>query len=158
MTKQLLILFLSFLFSNSYAQYYEENYEEEQEINEKAALTIGILQGGGSLIGADLEVLLTQRVGLQVGAGLVGFGTAVNVHLRPTIRSSMISFTYWNQGTGQSFYQNMAGPTFVYRSEGWFTAQLGLGKTLGTGPAYPEDLEQPSFLLLYSIGGYIPFQ
>ncbi len=158
MQRPLLTLFFSLLLTGSYAQYYEENYQEEEETSEKAALTIGILQGGGSLIGADLEVLLTQQVGLQVGAGLVGFGAAVNVHLKPTIRSSMISMTYWNQGTGQSFVQNAVGPSFVYRGEKWFTAQIGLGKLLGKGPAFPEDVEQPPFMLLYSIGGYIPFQ
>ena len=158
MLRNLLILCFCLFITTGYAQYYEENYAEEEEITEKAALTVGILQGGGSLIGADLEVLLTKQLGLQVGAGLVGFGTAVNVHLKPTIRSSMISFTYWNQGTGQSFAQNAIGPTFVYRGERWFTAQIGIGKTLSKGPAFPEDVEQPPVMLLYSIGGYLPFQ
>ncbi|MGB3780244.1 MAG: hypothetical protein WA960_17910, partial [Tunicatimonas sp.] len=65
MQRSLLILLFSLLFTGGYAQYYEENYQEEEKTSEKAALTIGILQGGGSLIGADLEVLLTQQVGLQ---------------------------------------------------------------------------------------------
>ncbi len=157
--KPLFTIFFTLLFTSGYAQYYEENYEDQLvEEPDRAALTVGILQGGGSLIGADLEVLLTKQIGVQVGAGLIGFGTALNVHLKPDIRSSMVSFTYWNQGTGQSFAQNALGPSFVYRSKGWFTAQVGLGKTLQKGPAFPEDLEQPSFMLLYSIGGYFPFR
>ena len=155
--KWLSVLLLSFILTDSYAQYYEKDYDYE-ETSERVAVTIGILQGGGSLLGADLEVLLTQRVGVQVGAGLVGFGTAVNFHFRPDIRSSMISLTYWNQGIGPSFVQNALGPTFVYRGKKWFTAQLGLGKTLSKGPAFPEEVTQPPVMLLYSIGGYIPIR
>lgn len=156
--KWLAVLLLSVFLSDSYAQYYEKGGSEryEEETSERAAITIGILQGGGSLLGADLEVLLTERIGVQGGVGLVGFGTAVNFHLKPGIRTSMVSLTYWNQGIGESFVQNAVGPTFVYRSKKWFTAQLGLGKPLSKGTAFPEDATQPPVMLLYSIGGYIP--
>lgn len=148
---------LSFMLMNSYGQYYIEGYEEE-EATERAAITVGILQGGGSLIGADFEVLLTQRVGVQVGAGLVGFGGGLNLHLKPDIRSSMISFAYWNQGIGSSFTQNILGGTFVYRSKKWFTGQLGLGAPLSKGPAWPDDVTQSPVMLLYSIGAYFPLE
>ena len=153
--KWLSVFLLSSILTDCCAQYFEKDYDYE-ETSERVALTVGILQGGGSLLGADLEVLLTQRVGVQVGAGLMGFGTAANFHLRPDICSSMISLTYWNQGFGQSFVQNALGPTFVYRGKKWFTAQLGLGKTLSKGPAFPEEVTQPPVMLLYSIGGYFP--
>lgn len=151
------MLALLFTLTDGYAQYYIEDYEEEEE-SERAAITVGILQGGGSLIGTDLEVLLSQRIGIQMGAGLIGFGGALNVHLKPHIRSSMVSLAYWNQGMGQSFTQNVLGGTFVYRSNKWFTAQLGLGAPLSKGPAWPEDVTQPPVMLVYSIGAYFPLK
>ena len=138
--------------------YYGYSQPVDDPATERVALTIGILQGGGSLVGADLEALITSRLGLQVGGGFRGFGGAVNFHLRPTIRSFMISLTYWHQGFGSYFAQEAMGPTFVYRSKQWFTAQLGLGVPLSRGPALPEDFTQPPVMLLYSIGAYLPFQ
>lgn len=57
-----------------------------------------------------------------------------------------------------SFVQNALGPTFVYRGKKWFTAQLGLGKTLSKGSTSPENGTQPPVMLLYSIGGHIPIR
>ncbi len=65
--------------------------EAQTEKKHRAAVTLGFLQGGGSLVGADFELLVSDRVGLQVGAGVVGLGAAINYHLKPSIRSSMIS-------------------------------------------------------------------
>lgn len=50
--------------------------------------TVGLLQGGGSLIGVDLEVLATEKIGIQLGAGLVGYGAAINYHPKGGFRSS----------------------------------------------------------------------
>jgi len=131
--------------------------EKAEEAEKTHCVTIGILQGGGSLIGADFEFLLTDRFGFQVGAGLFGFGSGLNIHFKPSIRSSFISFQYWNQGIGESFAQNAVGPSFVFRGKKWFTFQIGLGVPLEKGPALPENYEQPPVMLLYSIGAYIPF-
>lgn len=147
-------LFLFILFVACVSQAFSQF---EQEPDKKLCATVGILQGGGSLIGADLEALVYDRIGLQAGAGFVGFGAALNFHFKPTIRSSFISLSYWHQGVGDSFTQSALGPTFVYRGKKWFTAQLGLGYTLEKGPAWPKDVEQPSMMLLYSIGAYIPW-
>lgn len=148
--KYLSIIALVFFSRSAYAQY------ADSLTTERAAVTIGILQGGGSLVGADLEVLLTPRLGVQAGAGFVGFGGGLNVHLQPNIRSSMVSLVYWHQGIGQRFAQDALGATFVYRSRQWFTAQLGIGRPLSRGPALPEDFTQPPVMLMYSIGGYFP--
>jgi len=133
----------------------EEKVSEQPE--KRNSITIGILQGGGSLIGADIEFLLTNRFGIQIGAGLVGFGGGLNYHFKPSIRSSFISLQYWNQGIGDSFAQNAIGPNFVFRGKKWFTAQIGLGVPLEKGPAMPDDFVQPPVMLMYSIGAYIPF-
>lgn len=131
--------------------------EISQPEEKRAAATFGILQGGGALIGVDLEVLATNRFGIQAGAGLMAFGAGLNYHLKPGIRSSFISLQYWNQGMGDRFVQSAVGPSFVYRGKKWFTCQLGLGKTLKKGPQFPADKEFPPVMLLYSIGAYVPF-
>ena len=132
--------------------------EQAPIITEKyKSASIGFLQGGGSLIGADFEFLLTDRFGVQVGLGFIGFGGGLTYHLKPSIRSSFISVQYWNQGTGESFTQNIIGSTFVYRGKRWFTSQLGLGVPLQRGPALPSDFNQPQVMLMYSIGAYLPF-
>jgi hypothetical protein len=122
----------------------------------KASLTLGVLQGGGSIVGADFEALLTDRVGVQIGAGFIGYGAGLNYHLKPGINTSYISLAYWHQGSGASYTQSMLGPTFVYRAKKIFTAQIGLGFVLGRGPAYPSNLAQTPVILLYSIGVYFP--
>ncbi len=128
----------------------------QEPVSEKFSITIGILQGGGSLIGADMEYLVVDRIGIQAGMGYVGFGAALNVHLKPVIRSPFISLAYWHQGVRNSFAQSVGGMTFVWRSKKWFTAQLGLGLPIDIGPAMPDDYN-PNVILLYSIGVYIPW-
>jgi len=130
---------------------------ETVDNSQKLCASFGILQGGGSLVGADLEVLVYDRIGLQAGAGFMGYGAALNIHFKPVIKSSFLSLTYWHQGVGDRYTQSMFGPTFVFRGKKWLTAQIGLGYALEQGPAWPEDREQPTVMLLYSIGGYIPW-
>lgn len=132
--------------------------KNEPVSDERMAITAGILQGGGSLIGSDLEILLTDRFGIQAGCGLVGFGAGFNFHLKPGIRTHFISIQYWNQGIGQSFSQNVIGGNFVYRGKKWFTCQLGLGAPLSKGPAWPSGMVHPPLILMYSIGAYFPLK
>jgi hypothetical protein len=129
---------------------------ENQDVEKKSSLTIGVLQGGGSLVGADFETLVSNNLGLQLGAGLVGFGAGLNYHFKPSIRSSFISLQYWHQGFGSSYSQSLIGPNFVYRAKKWFTAQIGFGYVLGHGPAWPSSAATPPVILTYSIGAYFP--
>jgi len=149
------ILLIVFLFSLSISNLYSqiENFENEN----KFAFTFGILHGGGGLVGSDLEFLLSEQLGLQFGAGFYSFGAGINYHFKPSITSSFISFQYWKQGFGDSFVQSAIGPSYVYRAKKWFTQfQIGIGKTLEEGPAFPANREQPPLMLLYSIGVYLP--
>lgn len=150
MRRLLIIILLSLTTLTLFSQ------EVISEIDKKVSITLGILQGGGGLVGADFEFLLSEQLGLQVGAGIFSFGAGINYHIKPTIRSSFISFQYWNQGFGDNFVQSVIGPSFVYRGKKWFTFQIGIGKSLEKGPAFPADKEQPPVMLLYSIGAYIP--
>lgn len=120
------------------------------------SLTVGILQGGGSLLGVDLETLLSDRIGFQVGAGLIGFGGGINYHLKPSIRSSFLSLQYWHQGIENSYTQSLFGPNFVFRSPKWFTFQIGIGFLIEEGPAWPESTEHVPVMLTYAIGAYFP--
>lgn len=115
--KSFLIILSFFFVSIGYSQVTEPHN----------AISVGILNGGGSLIDADFEFLVTNKLGFQLGAGLIGFGGGINYHFKPSIRSSFLSLQYWNQGIGGNFAQNLIGPNFVYRGQKWFTFQLGLG-------------------------------
>ena len=151
--RQIFIMIIICISTNLFSQIEQKT----EQIEKHKSITIGFLQGGGSLVGADLELLVANHFGFQIGVGLVGFGGGLNYHFKPSIRSSFISLQYWNQGIGDSFTQNVIGPNFVYRGKRWFTAQIGAGIPLGKGPALPDDYEQPSVMLMYSIGAYIPF-
>ena len=61
-------MFLICISTNLFSQ--EEQGSEQPE--KRNSITIGILQVGGSLIGADVEFLLTDRFGFWSGVGLVG--------------------------------------------------------------------------------------
>ncbi len=141
------------------------NVGQPLDSNEKKrALTLGILQGGGSLIGIDLELLLTRKIGIQFGGGFFGYGIGVNYHLEPRVNSSFFSLSYWHQGLLNTYAQSVLGPTFVFRAKKIFTAQLGFGYVIELGPAMEGWFESkgkkikdyPPVILLYSIGIYIP--
>jgi len=156
--------FLALLFLlttiNLFAQdYYEERSQIKPTYQPTSCITVGILQGGGSLVGADLEVLLSDRFGAQIGGGIVGFGGGLNFHLKPGIRSSMISLQYWNQGIGNNFTQSLIGPNYVYRSKKWFTFQIGVGAILEVNEesGIYEDARIPDAILTYAIGAYFPW-
>ena len=125
--------------------------------DKRAAVTVGLLQGGGSLVGFDLEYLVAPKIGLQAGLGYIGFGGGINFHLKPAINSSFISLAYWHQGIGEKFAQDAVGGVFTFRAGKLLSASLGLGVPLSRGPALDPDFEQPPVMLLYSIGIYLPF-
>ncbi len=122
------------------------------------SLTVGFLEGGGSLVGVDYEMLVSNSFGIQLGLGFVGCGLGLNLHFKPTIRSSFFSIQYWHQGFGKSYTQSLLGPNIVFRSNTWFTFQLGLGYALEKGPAWPKNKTQPPIMLTYAIGFYIPYK
>lgn len=136
----------------------KQKFQDSIEMNDPftKCFSFGFLQGGGSLIGFDIEVLLGNIVGLQVGAGIVGYGGGLNIHLKPSVRSSCISFQYWHQGLEESYTQSLFGPSYIFRAKKIFTAQIGMGFALEKGPAWPSSKTQPQVMLIYSIGIYFP--
>jgi hypothetical protein len=121
-----------------------------------AAITLGFLQGGGSLIGLDIEKMLDKHVAVQVGLGLVGFGAAINYHPQGSIRSSFVSLQYFQQGFDSGFTQNGIGPSFVFRAKKIFSCQFGFARILSRGPAWPSNAGRPAVIATYAIGVYLP--
>jgi len=152
MKKIILLLMVCWISIDLFSQ--SEKQIETAKDTEFSCLTVGVLQGGGSLVGIDFEALITDRIGLQAGVGFVGFGAGINYHFKPSIRSSFVSLQYWNQGLGETFTQNVLGVNYVFRGKKWLTFQIGLGRTLSKGPAFPENIEQSPVILMYSIGAY----
>lgn len=126
----------------------------------KQATTIGFLQSG-SLVGVDYERLVLNNLGLQIGAGLIGFSVSINYHFKPQVNSSAISLGVWNQGLlGERLSQRILAITYLYRrQEGGLTAQIGLGRILKVGKLMEDFYEgnPPPVILLYSIGWYFKF-
>jgi hypothetical protein len=141
-----------------YQPYQNENIARDESLPDyRQCITIGILQGGGSLIGADLELKLTDRFAVQAGAGFIGFGAGLNLHFKPTLRSSCFSLQYWHQGYGDTYTQSLIGPSIVIRGKRWLSAQIGLAALIESGPGWPDDQEQPSTMLTYALGFYLPW-
>jgi hypothetical protein len=65
----------------------ENNKNEIHDANKRFCLTLGVLEGGGSILGFDLEIPFSKIISLQGGAGLFGYGAGIDIHLRPTMRS-----------------------------------------------------------------------
>lgn len=122
----------------------------------KCAISAGVLQGGGGLVGADFEVMISDRFSAQAGAGLLSFGAGINYHFKPFINSSMISLVYWHQGIGNSHTIGWAGPVYTFRAPKVFQFQIGMGYKTDYGPAATSEMQELPVGLLYSIGVYFP--
>ena len=138
----------------------ENKSQEMQEVKSNFVIDLGLLMGGGSLIGVDLEyVIPTTRFGLQVGVGIGSYGGGINYHLKNNPRSSFLSFQYWQQGFGENHYASYIGPMFVYRAKKWFQAGMGIGNIIEKGPRWAtvnksEQARKVNVALLYNVGIY----
>ncbi len=142
-------------------------------------ISIGLGNGGGSLLGIDYELIAADFIGIQGGLGFSPFGEgltlryqetlglfsfgpglsadcSINYHFRPGARSSMVGISYWyrfgNHKDDGYFVQSIIGASFVYRAPKWFTIQAGLGHS--TSKYFEGD---PKLFLLFSMGAYIPW-
>ena len=122
----------------------------------KMSISAGFLQGGGGLVGVDLEYLFSNHFSVQAGAGLFSCGAAINYHFKPFINSSMLSLSYWHQGFGDAHTQSVVGPVYTFRAPKVFQFQIGMGYRVNEGPNLPEANKKVPVMLLYSIGVYFP--
>lgn len=121
------------------------------------ALTLGLLQGGGALVGADIEYALTRQWGAQAGLGMLGntsMAAGVNYHLYPRLNSPFVSLQYCQQGFRNDFAVRLIGPSLVYRGKKWFSCQIGFGKVLDHGAGWTSAQRAPGYWLTYAIGVY----
>jgi len=123
-------------------------------VDKSNALTIGFLNGGGALIGADLERLVYNKLGIQIGLGYAAYGFGVNYHFKPYINSSFIKMEYWHQGFGYNYVQSLVGASFVFRARKYLQAQLGFGYQVDLSYYHPELAQ--NFMAMYAIGIYLP--
>lgn len=132
--------------------------QKTETYNPQYSLTIGVLQGGGSLLGFDLEVMTLKRLGIQMGVGFLGYGAGLNYHFKPTAKSSYLSLQYWHQGMGFTHVQSLLGPSYVFRARKILTFQIGVGFLVEKGEKYNSvfKTEVPA-MLTYAIGFYIPW-
>lgn len=122
----------------------------------KMSISAGFLQGGGGLVGADLEYLFSNHFSVQAGVGLFSCGATINYHFKPFINSSMLSLSYWHQGFGDAHTQSVVGPVYTFRAPKVFQFQIGMGYRVNEGPNLPEANKKVPVMLLYSIGVYFP--
>jgi len=137
-----------------------------QPAAEANAVTLGFLQGGGGLFGIDYEAMVTERVGLQVGVGLVSFGAGVTYHHENTVHSNAFWLGLWNQGIpGDTYSATYVGVSYIMRGWGWLNGQIGIAYIPFRGEKAAENLKDftgsdqdlPPFALLYSLGWYSGF-
>jgi len=70
-----------------------------------------------------------------------------------------ISLQFWHQKYLVDVYsQSILGPNFVYRGKKWFTTQIGIGYLIMSLSELPKNYKQPPFVLMYSIGAYLPIK
>lgn len=131
-----------------------QDNSENDSLKLKNSISVGLMHGGGSLLGADYERLIFRNFGGQFGFGLLAAGAGVNWHLKPEINCSFVSVQYWYQGWDGKFLQSVGSANFVYRSKKkWLTFQLGLGYRFRKGDHHIFKETKTSFLITYAVGG-----
>ena len=148
MKKYLLIALLAVFSVQAMAQ--------REPSTKKCAISAGVLQGGGGLVGADFEYMFSNHFSAQAGFGFLSFGAAVNYHFKPFINSSMISMVYWHQGFGNSHTVGWVGPVYTFRAPKVFQFQIGMGYKANYGSAATSEMRKLPVGLLYSIGVFFP--
>lgn len=126
----------------------------KEKINKGIFATVGYHYGGATIVGLELEAAV-WRIGIMGGAGVYGYGYGINYHVSSDPLSSYISCLYWQNGISDYARQSAAGIAFNYRGKRWLSMQLGLGKILDKGPEFRYFNDD--YILLYSIGAYVPF-
>jgi hypothetical protein len=161
--KTTLILLLCCFFSPVFLYGQDEVVESSTqdvtaESAKKTALSVGVLMGGGSLIGADFEFLIPKTsVGVQIGAGISSLGGGINYHFKENIESSFISLQYLYQQFGDNHFASWLGPMYVFRAKKMFQAGIGVGSLVEKGPGWYRQTakaQKVTASLLFQVGLY----
>ena len=124
---------------------------------ERIAVNFGAFMGGGGLIGFDFGGLISNRIGLQAGAGLPSFSIGLNYHLRPYINSSFFSLKFSQLGFGNNHIATTIGPGFDFRARRIFQAGIDFGYVVRKGPNFYNAFNEDTHILFnFRVGLFFP--
>lgn len=150
---KLLVLFFTLLSTVLIGQINPRMYEG----TEQTVIMIGYGNGGGSILGADIETLVSPHIGVQAGAGFLGFNAGVNYHFKPKIHAPYISLQYWYNGISNAYAYQSIGPFIGLRFLKFVNLTAGYSYLLDTGPNAINKIEDSKFVFSYTVGVYFPF-
>lgn len=127
------------------------------ERNEKTVIVLGYGSGGGSIVGADIETLLTGRLGFMAGAGFIGANVGFNFHLKPKIRSPYLSVQLWQNGLSYAHIYTSVGPYLGVRLFNFLNVEAGVGYILATGDNATQAVLDSDIALGLKVGAFFPF-
>lgn len=144
----MLLAFYSFV---AFGQGVDISYEDRKS----TAITVGVLNGGG-LLGAELTTMLSRKVSGHIGLGFVGACIGVNLHTRPTVASSSITFEIRSQGVAEIYTDTSVGLGYTLRYKS-LAMQLGAAYRLDKGPNTIKNWNTRSVIPQISLGYFNPF-
>lgn len=161
--KRLILLCSLFVGNLAFGQYYgtpsstEEKGKPNGSSEDRTTITVGLFEGGGGIVGVELESLFNDRIGFEIGFGIVSFSLGLNYHVGlGGVKSSFVGIKYSSLGMGPGHLFKTVGPEYTYRSKKWFTGSVGFGGVVDRGPYFkelPKANQKDSYINL-TIGGY----
>lgn len=97
-----------------------------------AFVDIGFLRGG-ALIGAELELVINQKMTLFLGSGYKGYSGGLNIYFNDDLSGFGLKSAYVHQGFGNSYAGSLFTNGFTYKSDPGLTLDLGLAYVSDTG-------------------------
>ena len=149
------VLFILILLGSVLVTSYSQGVDIEFTNKKENAITIGLFNGG-SLLGAELETLISGKVGAHIGLGFIGACLGLNYHMKPTTNSSFVSIELRNQGVGEIFTDLSLGLGYVIRYKG-ISAQVGAAYILKNGPNTIDGWNTKNIVPQISLGYFSAF-
>ncbi len=97
-----------------------------------AFVDIGFLRGG-ALIGAELELVINQKMTLFLGSGYKGYSGGLNIYFNDDLSGFGLKSAYVHQGFGNSYAGSLFTNGFTYKSDPGLTLDLGIAYVSDTG-------------------------
>jgi hypothetical protein len=152
LSMKIIFVFLGILFTlNTFAQGVDLSFEDRKS----TAITVGFLNGGG-LLGAELEVMTSKRLGAHFGFGFIGACVGLDYHVKPTIASSAFVLELRAQGLGEIYANTAIGLGYLIRYKG-LSLQLGGSYMIDKGPNTIKNWNTRNFIPQVSLGFYSAF-
>lgn len=101
------------------------------QLNDNLALTVGFRKGYSTFVGVELEYLISPKVGIEVGGGYKGFGTAINFHFDQDIHSSAFKIFYAKTKTKPLLNPHQIGMAVNLRFARFVSLHAGAAYAIG---------------------------